>query len=49
MTVYYRLENRRRDKVEGGKPPNDMPINVMEEYDLATGKSSDSNLTFKSG
>jgi hypothetical protein len=25
-----------------------MPINVMEEYDLATGKSSDSNLTFKS-
>ncbi|KAJ6568478.1 major facilitator superfamily domain-containing protein [Mycena capillaripes] len=49
MTVYYRLENRRRDKVEGGKPPQDMPINVMEEYDLATGESSDSNCTFKSG
>ncbi|KAJ7738997.1 major facilitator superfamily domain-containing protein [Mycena metata] len=37
MTVYYRWENSRRDKVEGGPPPGDMPINVMEEYDLAKG------------
>ncbi|KAJ7730953.1 major facilitator superfamily domain-containing protein [Mycena olivaceomarginata] len=37
MTVYYRVENKRRDKVEGGRPPADMPINVMEEYDLAKG------------
>jgi hypothetical protein len=38
MTVYYRVENKRRDKVEGGRPPADMPINVMEEYDLAKGE-----------
>ncbi|KAJ7225131.1 major facilitator superfamily domain-containing protein [Mycena haematopus] len=37
MTIYYRVENRRRDAREGGKPPTDMPINVMEEYDLAKG------------
>ncbi|KAJ7917718.1 major facilitator superfamily domain-containing protein [Mycena leptocephala] len=37
MTVYYRVENKRRDEKEGGKPPRDMPINVLEEYDLAKG------------
>lgn len=38
MTVYYRVENKRRDEKEGGKPPRDMPINVLEEYDLAKGE-----------
>jgi hypothetical protein len=38
MTVYYRVENKRRDEREGGKPPRDMPINVLEEYDLAKGE-----------
>ncbi|KAJ7613445.1 major facilitator superfamily domain-containing protein [Roridomyces roridus] len=37
MTTWYRWENRRRDRVEGGKPPQDVVLNVMEEYDLATG------------
>ncbi|KAJ7778849.1 major facilitator superfamily domain-containing protein [Mycena maculata] len=37
MTIYYRLENRRRDRVEGGTPPKDAVINVVEEYDLAKG------------
>ncbi|KAK7033278.1 major facilitator superfamily domain-containing protein [Favolaschia claudopus] len=37
MTIYYRMENRRRDRVEGGRPPRDMPVNVVEEYDLAKG------------
>ncbi|KAF8172951.1 major facilitator superfamily domain-containing protein [Mycena galopus ATCC 62051] len=37
MTIYYRVENRRRDAQEGGPPPADAVINVMEEYDLAKG------------
>ncbi|KAJ7675567.1 major facilitator superfamily domain-containing protein [Mycena rosella] len=37
MTIFYRIENKRRDKVEGGRPPKDMPLNVVEEYDLARG------------
>ncbi|KAM0751708.1 MFS general substrate transporter [Meredithblackwellia eburnea MCA 4105] len=37
MTFWYRWENKRRDKVEGGRPPKDTPINVFEEYDLAKG------------
>ncbi|WVF70301.1 hypothetical protein IAT40_005090 [Kwoniella sp. CBS 6097] len=37
MTAYYRYENRRRDKVEGGRPPKGTPLNVLEEYDLAPG------------
>ncbi|KAJ7176139.1 major facilitator superfamily domain-containing protein [Mycena crocata] len=37
MTAYYRIENRRRDKDEGGPPPKDMALNVLEEYDLAKG------------
>ncbi|WWC86436.1 uncharacterized protein L201_001313 [Kwoniella dendrophila CBS 6074] len=37
MTMYYRYENKRRDKVEGGRPPKGTPINVVEEYDLAPG------------
>ncbi|KAJ7506104.1 major facilitator superfamily domain-containing protein [Mycena galericulata] len=37
MTVFYRVENKRRDEVEGGRPPKDMALNVVEEYDLARG------------
>ncbi|WVO16886.1 hypothetical protein L204_104572 [Cryptococcus depauperatus] len=37
MTSYYRWENRRRDKVEGGSPPKGTPINVLEDHDLAIG------------
>jgi len=37
MTAYYRYENRRRDKVEGGRPAKGEHINVIEEHDLAVG------------
>ncbi|KAJ7467457.1 major facilitator superfamily domain-containing protein [Mycena latifolia] len=37
MTVYYRWENSRRDREEGGRPEKGAPINVVEEYDLARG------------
>ncbi|WVQ83605.1 hypothetical protein IAT38_005746 [Cryptococcus sp. DSM 104549] len=37
MSLYYRWENRRRDKVEGGRPPKDAPLNTMKEYDRAVG------------
>ncbi|KAK7060032.1 major facilitator superfamily domain-containing protein [Favolaschia claudopus] len=37
MTGWYRWENRRRDRVEGGKPPGDVVLNVVEEFDLAKG------------
>lgn len=37
MTAYYRTENRRRDKVEGGRPPKGTPLEVIELHDLAPG------------
>ncbi|KAJ7155237.1 major facilitator superfamily domain-containing protein [Mycena filopes] len=37
MTGWYRWENRRRDGEEGGAPPGDAVVNVLEEYDLARG------------
>ncbi|WVR06040.1 hypothetical protein IAU60_003068 [Kwoniella sp. DSM 27419] len=37
MSAYYRWENKRRDKVEGGRPPHGTPLNVVEQYDLAPG------------
>lgn len=40
MTVYYRIENKRRDQLEGpggGLAPGEA-INVVEEHDLARGK-----------
>ncbi|TNY24166.1 major facilitator superfamily domain-containing protein [Rhodotorula diobovata] len=38
MTLYYRWENRRRDKVEGGRPPKGMRIEGMQtDYDHAVG------------
>ncbi|GAA5861871.1 hypothetical protein JCM1840_006860 [Sporobolomyces johnsonii] len=38
MTIYYRLENRRRDKVEGGRLSKGMPIDgLMTDYDKAVG------------
>lgn len=39
MSVYYRLENRRRDRVEGGPPPKGQVLNVIEEHDRAHGES----------
>ncbi len=38
MTLFYRWENKRRDKVEGGRPPKGEFINVVEEHDLAIGE-----------
>ncbi|GAA6007931.1 hypothetical protein JCM11491_006544 [Sporobolomyces phaffii] len=36
MTTYYRLENRRRDKRDGGKPLKGLPIEgLQEQYDHA--------------
>ncbi|WVQ66264.1 uncharacterized protein L199_004443 [Kwoniella botswanensis] len=37
MTAWYRYENKRRDRVEGGRPPKGTPVNVVEQYDLAPG------------
>ncbi|KAL8291709.1 hypothetical protein RQP46_001967 [Phenoliferia psychrophenolica] len=37
MTAYYRYENKRRDAVEGGRPPKGTTLNVLEHYDLAEG------------
>lgn len=38
MTTYYRLENRRRDKRDGGRPLKGLPIEGLhEQYDLAPG------------
>lgn len=37
MTLYYRWENKRRDHVEGGRPPAGTLLNVVEDYDLAAG------------
>lgn len=38
MTSWYRYENRRRDKVEGGRPVPGTHLNTMEQYDLAPGE-----------
>lgn len=37
MSAYYRLENARRDTVEGGRPLVGEVLNVIEEHDLARG------------
>ncbi|KAJ9103229.1 hypothetical protein QFC21_002652 [Naganishia friedmannii] len=37
MTAYYRWENKRRDRVEGGPPAEGAVLNTMEEFDLAPG------------
>lgn len=37
MTTYLRLENKRRDKVEGGRPPKGSHIETLEQFDLAPG------------
>lgn len=40
MTTYFRLENKRRDKVEGGRPPKGSYLETFEKFDLAPGTSS---------
>jgi hypothetical protein len=37
MTLWYRWENRRRDKAEGGRPPVGSALEVLDKYDLAPG------------
>ena len=44
MTTYLRLENKRRDKVEGGRPPKGSHLETFEKFDLAPGESSSSPL-----
>jgi hypothetical protein len=39
MTLYYRAENRRRDKVEGGRPLPGTQLETLEKFDLAPGES----------
>ena len=34
MSAYYRWQNVRRDKVEGGRPPVGEVLNEIEEHDL---------------
>lgn len=38
MTTYLRLENKRRDKVEGGRPPKGSHLETFEKFDLAPGR-----------
>ncbi len=38
MSAYYRYENRRRDRVEGGRPPTGQPLEVQEKFDFAPGR-----------
>jgi hypothetical protein len=40
MTVYYRLENKRRDEAEGGKPPDGFVVDVINQHDLAPGRNT---------
>ena len=44
MTTYLRLENKKRDKVEGGRPPKGSHLETFEKFDLAPGESSSSPL-----
>jgi hypothetical protein len=37
MTIFYRVENRRRDRVEGGPPQEGVVLDVITQYDLAPG------------
>jgi hypothetical protein len=37
LTVYYRMENKKRDDREGGRPPIGTPQN-FQDYDLSPGK-----------
>lgn len=38
MSVYYRMENRRRDIAEGGPPPEGVVLDVVNQHDLAPGE-----------
>lgn len=38
MTTWLRLENRRRDKVEGGVPAERHNLNVQQDFDRAKGE-----------
>jgi hypothetical protein len=37
MTLYYRWENKRRDRLEGGRPEAHAHLDVVSKYDLAPG------------
>jgi hypothetical protein len=39
LSGYFRFENKRRDKVEGGRPTDTTGLNVQEDFDLAKGES----------
>jgi hypothetical protein len=40
MTCYYRYQNRKRDREEGGAPPKGMHIDgIATEFDKAKGES----------
>ena len=37
MTVYYRMENKKRDEAEGGRPPKGDRLDFGDRYDLVHG------------
>jgi hypothetical protein len=39
MTMHYHMENKRRDRVEGGPPAKGVVLDVINQHDLAPGKS----------
>lgn len=40
MTLYFRWENRRRDRVEGGRPEKGAILDTLTDYDRAVGEST---------
>ena len=38
MSLYYRMENKHRDQVEGGKPAFGQKVDVIDKYDQAPGQ-----------
>jgi hypothetical protein len=37
--MHYHMENKRRDRVEGGPPAKGVVLDVINQHDLAPGKS----------
>ncbi|BEJ00154.1 hypothetical protein CcaverHIS631_0500110 [Cutaneotrichosporon cavernicola] len=48
MTLYYRFENGRRDRLEGGRPEDSSNLNVQEDFDRAKGFRHTSTVAGKS-
>jgi hypothetical protein len=43
LSMYLRYENRRRDRVEGGRPTETGGLDVQRDFDKAKGECSAAN------